>query len=433
MNSKWKEEYQKKLTTAENAVKIVKSGDWVDFGFGVGMAPGLMSALAKRSTELENVNLRDLLWLHPTDGFLSPEGQKAFNINSWWISGRIRNAINDGIGTTYPEYFHEIPDYYTKYLENDVLMVSVSSMDEHGFFSFGTAVSFHRAAAEKSKKVIIEVNENQPYIYGNSFIHISQVDLITENHTQLPLIPAPALTPNDEVIGQTIADLIEDGSTIQLGIGGIPNAVGYALMGKKDLGVHTEMFVDSMIDLVEAGVITGKKKTINKERLIGTFAGGSLKLYNYLNRNPMCESHPVSYTNNPNIIAKNRKMVAINATAEVDLGGQCCSESIGTRMLSGTGGQMDFCRGAYKSEGGKAFLCLNSTAKKGTISKIVPTLTPGAVVTTPRTEVHYIVTEYGVAMLKGKTLRERAKELIAIAHPDFRSELKEQARKLKLI
>ena len=433
MNSRWGEEYQKKLRSAEDAVKIVKSGDWVDLGFGAGMAPVLMSALAKRSAELENVNLRDTLWLPPTDGFLSPEGQKAFTINSWFISARIRKAINEGIGSTYPEYFNEIPGYYTKYLENDVLMISVSPMDEFGFFSFGTAVTYHRAAADKSKKVIVEVNEHQPYINGDAFIHISQVDLITEHHAPLPAIPAPALTPNDEAIGQTVADMIEDCSTIQLGIGGMPNAVGYALKGKKDLGIHTEMFVDSMIDLIEAGVITGRKKTIHKERVIGTFAGGSHKLYKYLNRNPIFESYPVSYTNNPEIISKNHKMVAVNATAEVDLGGQCCSESVGTRMLSGTGGQMDYCRGAYKSEGGKSFLCLHSTAKKGTISKIVPTLTPGAVVTTTRPEVQYIVTEYGVAMLKGKTLKQRANELIAVAHPDFRGELKAQARKLKLI
>ncbi|MFA6411072.1 MAG: acetyl-CoA hydrolase/transferase C-terminal domain-containing protein [Syntrophales bacterium] len=433
MSGKWIDEYGKKLTTADEAVKIVKSGDWVELGFGAGMAPALMSALAKRSGELENVNLRDTLWLPAADGYLSGAGQKAFNINTWFISARIRKAINEGIGSTYPEYFHEIPGYYTKYLENDVLMVSVSPMDEHGYFSFGTAVTYHRAAADISKKVILEVNEHQPYINGDSFIHISQVDLLVENHEPLPAIPAAPLTPNDEVIGQTVADMIEDGSTVQLGIGAMPNAVGYALKNKKDLGIHTEMFVDSMIDLIEMGVITGKKKTIHKERIIGTFAGGSHKLYKYLNRNPIFESYPVSYTNDPTIIAKNHKMVAINATAEVDLGGQCASESVGTRMLSGTGGQMDYCRGAYKSEGGKSFLCLHSTAKKGAISKIVPTLTPGAVVTTPRTEVQYIVTEYGVAMLKGKTLKERANELIAIAHPEFRNELRNEAKRLKIL
>jgi acyl-CoA hydrolase len=433
MKSRHADEYQRKLTTAEEAVKVVKSGDWVELGFGAGMAPKLMSALANRKDELKDVNLRDTLWLCPADGYVSPEGQKAFTINSWFMTARIREVVNKGIATTYPEYFHEIPGYYTKYLENDVMMVSVSPMDEHGYFSFGTGVTYHRAAADKSKKVIVEVNEHQPYINGDTFIHISQVDLIVENHNPLPAIPVPTLTPEDKIIGQTVSDLIEDGSTIQLGIGAMPNAVGYALANKKDLGIHTEMFVDSMIDLMEAGVINGRKKSIHRERVIGTFAGGSHKLYQYLDRNPMFESYPVSYTNDPTVIAKNSKMVAINATAEVDLGGQCASESVGVRMLSGTGGQMDFCRGAYKSEGGKSFICLHSTAKKGTISKIVPTLTPGAVVTTPRTEVQYIVTEYGVAMLKGKSLRERANALINIAHPDFRGELREQARTLKIV
>jgi len=433
MNKRWADEYKKKLTTANEAVKAIKSGDWVELGFGAAMAPVLMAALAKRSGELENVNLRDTLWLYPADGYLSPEGQRAFSINSWFISARIRKNINEGNGTTYPEYFHEIPDYYKRYLENDVMMVSVSPMDEFGYFSFGTGVTYHRAAADKSKKVIIEVNEHQPYINGDTFIHISQVDAIVENHLPLPAIPAPSLTPEDEIIGQTVADLIEDGSTIQLGIGAMPNAVGYALKDKNDLGVHTEMFVDSMIDLVEMGVVTGRKKSIHKERIVGTFAGGSHKLYKYLNRNPMFECYPVSYTNDPNVIAKNNRMVSINATAEVDLGGQCASESVGVRMLSGTGGQMDYCRGAFKSEGGKSFLCLHSTAKNGTISKIVPTLTPGAVVTTPRAEVHYIVTEYGVAMLKGKNLKQRAEELIAIAHPQFREDLRSEARRLHLI
>lgn len=435
MIERWKEEYKRKLTTPEEAVKVVKSGDWVDFGFGCGMPEALMKALARRRDELENVNLRDTLWLLPSDDYTSPEAQKVFTVNSWFLTPRTRSVVNEGTGTTYPEYFHEIPGYYARYLENDVFMVSVSPMDDHGYFSFGTAVTYHRAAAQKSKKVIVEVNENQPYIYGDSFIHISEVDMIVENNSPLPEVKAPPLTPEDEVIGRTIAGFVEDGCTVQLGIGAMPNAVGYFLRDKHDLGIHTEMFVDAMIELIEAGVITGKKKTIHRGKCIGTFAGGSAKLYKYLNRNPMFESYPVSYTNDPFVIAQNYKQVAINATAEVDLTGQCASESVGPRILSGTGGQMDFCRGAYKSPGGKSFICLHSTVetKSGRKSRIVPTLTPGAVVTTPRTEVHYIVTEYGVAMLKAKNLKERAKELISIAHPDFRDELKWAAEKMNLL
>jgi len=432
MNSNVKEEYKRKLTTVEEAVKIVKSGDWVDFGFGAGMPEALMNAVAERKSELENVNVRDTLWLFPNDKFVSERGQKTFTVNSWFLTARTRKVVNEETGTTYPEYFSDIPGFYTRYLKNDVFMVSVSPMDDHGYFSFGTAVTYHRAAANKSKKIVLEVNENQPYVYGDTFIHISDVDAIVENHSLLPVIPAPVITPEDEIIGNTVAEFIEDESTVQLGIGGMPNAVGYALKTKHDLGIHTEMFVDAMIELIEAGAVNGRKKSIHKERVIGTFAGGSEKLYKYISRNPMFECYPVSYTNDPFIVAQNSRMVAINATAEVDLTGQCASESVGTRMLSGTGGQMDFCRGAYKA-GGKAFICLHSTAKTGTISKIVPVLAKGAVVTTPRTEVQYIVTEHGVAMLKGKTLKERANELIAIAHPDFRGELRSEARKLNLI
>lgn len=433
MNKKWTAEYSKKLTTAEEAVKIVKSGDWVELGFGVAMAPELIKALGKRRYELKNVGIRETLMVYPVDDYVSSEGQEVFNYNSWFLTARTRNVVNNGNGSTYPEYFNEIPGYYTRYLENDVMMVSVSPMDDHGYFSFGTGVSYHRAAANKSKKMIVEVNENQPYVYGDTFIHISDVDIITENHAPLPAFPAPPLTETDKAIGGMIADLVEDGATIQLGIGAIPNAVGLALKSKDDIGIHTEMFVDSMMELVEEGVATGKRKSIHKERAIGTFAGGSADLYKYINRNPMFESYPVSYTNNPCVIMQNHKMVAINATAQVDLTGQCVSESVGTRMLSGTGGQMDYARGAYSSEGGKSFLCLYSTAKNGTISKITPTLTPGSVVTTPRTEVEYIVTEYGIAMLKGKSLKERANELIAIAHPDFRGWLREEAKRINLI
>jgi 4-hydroxybutyrate CoA-transferase len=433
MTARWSEEYKRKLTTADEAVKVVKSGDWVDVGFAAGMPPALMNALAKRYNELRDVNLRDCMWLLPLDDYISENGQSAFNINTWFVSAKMRKTINEGPGTFNPAYFGDYCPLYYRYLDTDVTMVSVSPMDAHGYFSFGAAVTYHRAAADTAKKVVLEVNENQPYVFGDSFIHISQVDSIIENHCSLPTIKAPALTAEDEIIGNIVSEYIEDGSTVQLGIGAMPNAVGYALKGKKNLGVHSEMFCDSMIDLIETGVITGKEKSLHKERLIATFALGSDKLYKFMSMNPMIEFYPVSYTNNPENIAKNRKMVAINATVEVDLGGQCASEAIGTRQLSGVGGQMDFCRGAYKSEGGKSFICLHSTAKNGTISKIVSSLTPGTCVTTTRAEVHHIVTEYGVAMLKGKTMKQRAQELIAIAHPDFRDELKEQARKMKLI
>jgi acyl-CoA hydrolase len=272
-----------------------------------------------------------------------------------------------------------------------------------------------------------------PRTRGDSLIHISEVDYIVESNSPIPELPIPPLTEEDRLIGSCIAELVEDGSTIQLGIGGMPNAVAQALMSKKNIGVHTEMITDGMVDLVEAGVINGFEKTIHPGKLIGSFAAGTRRLYDFLHENPMVEMYPVSYVNDPYVIGQNSKMVSINASLEVDLFGQCASESIGPVQYSATGGQSDFARGCLRSPGGKGFIALKSTAKKGTLSKIVPLLKQGSLVSCSRNDVDHIVTEYGVAKLRGKTARERALEIIAVAHPDFRQELREAARKMRLL
>ncbi len=301
-------------------------------------------------------------------------------------------------------------------------------MDEHGYFTCSLSVAYTMAALKKAQKVVVQVNEHCPRTHGNCHIHISEVDFILESSDPLVELPIPPVTAVEEAIGGYIAELIEDGSTLQLGIGGIPNAVCRALLQKHDLGIHTEMITDGMVDLLQSGAANNSQKTLNPGKTIGTFALGTRRLYQFMHDNPTIEMHPVDYTNDPYIIGQHRKMVSINATIEVDLLGQCASESLGTLHWSGTGGQADFVRGATRSEGGKSFITLPATAKRGSLSRIVPTLQPGAVVTTNKNEVDYVVTEFGVAHLRGRSARQRAAALIAIAHPDFRAELTAAAR-----
>jgi len=306
-------------------------------------------------------------------------------------------------------------------------------MDKHGYFSFAASVSNSQSCARAAKMVILEVNEKQPCVYGDSFIHISDVDYIVENNEDLPTIPAIPISPMDEMMGQYIAELIPDGATLQIGVGGVPNAVCKFLTGKKDLGLHTELFGDTMLELIEAGIVTNRKKKIHAGKSVFTFALGSRKVYDYLDRNPAVESFQVDYTNNPETIAKHDNMIAINATLQVDLTGQCCSESIGWRQYSAVGGQADFARGAYLSEGGKNFVVLYSTVKDGALSAIVPSLMEGARVSTQRQSVMYIVTEYGVATMVGRSIRQRAQELIRVAHPKFREQLTAEAKKMTIL
>lgn len=428
---KFQEMYKEKLVPPAEAVKIIESGDDIWFPVGGGEPQLLPIALVERYTELRDVTINQILPLKPT--YFKKEYAEHIRHYSWFCSGASRQAINEGWGEFFPNYFHEVPKLLTLYRRANVVMLTVSPMDKHGYFSLGIGVDYTKAAIQKADKIILEVNPNCPRTLGDCFVHISKVAHVVECYDPIPTLAIPPVTELEQTIGNYVADLIDDGATLQIGVGGIPNAVSAALMSKKDLGIHTEMITDGVVDLVNSGAVNNSRKTYHPGKILGTFALGTKRLYEFLDDNPMIEMYPVSYTNDPNNIGKNDNMVAINASIEVDLTGQACSESMGSKQFSGTGGQADFFRGANISKGGKGFVTLSSTAKSGAISRIVPKLTHGAVVTTSRNDVDHVVTEYGVAKLRGKTIRERALAMIDIAHPDFREELKEEAQKMCLI
>ncbi len=426
------EVYRQKLVSPEQAVKIINSGDIIWMPLAGTEANILCKALCDRKDELEGVVMRQML-----QGRKQPYFDPAFAphifIDSWFTGGAGRKHVQEGHGTFTANTFNEVPRLIRQSGRVDAVMFTAAPMDEHGYLNFGLGCDYTPAALELARKVIVEVNPNMPRTGGSNNIHISKVDYVVECNEPIIELPVAPITELEEKIGAHVAELIEDGSTLQVGVGGVPNAVCKFLEHKKDLGVHTEMVVDGLMGLVESGAVNGSKKSIHKGKFIGTFALGTKKLYNFMNNNPSIEMLPVDYTNNPYIIGQNSKMVSINATVEVDLFGQCCSESIGTVHWSGSGGQLDYARGANVCPDGKGFITLNSTAKGGTISKIVPTLTPGALVTTGKNDVDHVVTEYGVAKLRGKSMRERALALINIAHPDFRDELRHAAKKMNLI
>ena len=422
--------YREKFISIEDAVAKVKSGDHIVTGLGCGGATAILEEMVTRKKELKDVVIHQMLPLYNYRYF--QEGMEdSIRHNSWFNSPYTRKMVNDKRADFTPNFFHESPALFSNYHEINILIAAVSPMDRHGYFSFGLSVDYTKPVAEHADLVILEVNQAMPRTLGDSFIHISEVDYLVESDYPLPELP---VSEPDEVelrIGEYVAELIEDGSTLQLGIGGIPNAITASLTDKKDLGIHSEMLTDGMVDLVEKGVITNRMKSIHKGKIIGSFAAGTRRLYEFLDDNPMVEMHPVSYTNDPFIISQNYKMVSINSCIEVDLLGQCAAETVGITQISGTGGQTDFDRGAVKSPGGKSIIALKSTALKGTKSTIVPVLSQGAVVTTGKNDVDYIVTEYGVAHLRGKSASERAEALINIAHPDFRAELRRQAPYLR--
>lgn len=437
----YEEEYRRKLTTADEAVKAIKSGDWVEYSHFV-MAPRTLDeALAARVNELTNVKIRATTSAFMSKAVLADPERKSFIYSSWHFSGAERKLHDKGLCNYIPLLYHEAPGYYYRGETErpDVCLFTVAPMDEHGFFNLGTSNSFEKAQADMARTVIVEVNDQVPVCLGggNEAIHISQVTHIVETSWPIPEIPEPVISETDEKIARLVMEEIEDGSCLQLGIGAMPNAVGkfIAQSDLKDLGVHTEMLVDSYVDMYEAGRITGRLKQIDRGKMVYTFAMGSKKLYDFLDHNPVCASYDVGYTNNPDIIRLNDKVVAINNCVEVDLFGQVASEASGTRQISGTGGQFDFIFGAYRSRGGKGLICLSSTYsdKDGNLhSRIMPTLTPGNTVTVPRSVTQYVITEYGKAILKGKTTWERAEALINIAHPQFRDELVKEADKLGL-
>ena len=434
-----KAQYSKKLVSAEHAAGVVKSGDWVDYGHFACAPTYLEPALAKRAAELSDVKIRACTYPGISAAAQSDHTREHFHYNNWHFSGGDRALHDKGLCNYIPLLYHEGPSYYNDHIDTDVFIVKVAPMNRSGYFNFGPSNSFSKAIANRAKKVIVEVNSAVPYVYGgfNESIHISEVDYIVESDNK-PLIslPAPPISESDNKIAALIMDKIEDGAVIQLGIGAMPNAVGMMIAQSdlKDLGVHTEMLVDSFVDMYLSGQVTNKKKQLNTGKMVFTFGLGSQKLYDFMDHNPCCATYSVDYTNNPARIAANDKMVAINNAVEVDLYGQVCSESSGIRQISGTGGQFDFTFGAHHSKGGKAFICLTSTQtdkKTGaTKSRIRPTLSPGSIVTVPRTIVSYVVTEFGMANLKGRSTWERAEMLINIAHPDHREELIAEAEKM---
>jgi len=434
--SKVQEEYKSKRISADEAAKKVLSGYRLAMPPSPGEPRALCRAIAKRAEagEFTGVEVDNVYTLGVSNPIWDRKLKGKIVSTPLFVTTAQRWAISDGSGEFTPVYYQDCPRLYDRgWRHLDIFIAEVSPMDKHGYFSFAASVSNSQSCARAAKMVILEVNEKQPCVYGDSFIHISDVDYIVENNEDLPTIPAIPISPMDEMMGQYIAELIPDGATLQIGVGGVPNAVCKFLTGKKDLGLHTELFGDTMLELIEAGIVTNRKKKIHAGKSVFTFALGSRKVYDYLDRNPAVESFQVDYTNNPETIAKHDNMIAINATLQVDLTGQCCSESIGWRQYSAVGGQADFARGAYLSEGGKNFVVLYSTVKDGALSAIVPSLMEGARVSTQRQSVMYIVTEYGVATMVGRSIRQRAQELIRVAHPKFREQLTAEAKKMTIL
>jgi 4-hydroxybutyrate CoA-transferase len=429
----WVDDYKKKLVSAEEAVSAIKTDDRVYISGNAATPYVLMNALASRKDELKNVELVHVL-LMGEDPFSKPEMEGHFRHNSLFVGPADRKAINEGRADYVPIFLHQIPNlFYSGQMPIDVAMLHLSPPDEHGFMSYGVEVLASKAAAETAKIVIAQVNEKMPRVLGDSFIHVSRVHKIVEISEDLPQLAKKPFTEVERKIGHFIADLIQDGSTLQLGIGGIPDAVLSALKGRKDLGIHTEMVSDGVMEAIEAGIITGAKKTFHPYKVILTFLLGSSRLYDFADNNPIFEAHPTDYTNHPFNVSQNDNMIAINSAIELDISGQVCSDSIGTYIFSGFGGQVDFIRGAVHSKGGKPIIALPSTAKSDTISRIVPFLKKGAGVVTTRADVTYVVTEYGVAYLHGKNLQERTESLIGIAHPKFRDELTTEAKQRHLL
>jgi acetyl-CoA hydrolase len=422
-----------KLVSAEEALRVVKSGDTVYVHPGCAAPQRLLDALVARHDELENVRVIHLMSLGRAD-YTKPGMERHFRHVALFTGKNVRDAINEGRADYVPIFLSEIPRLFTaRRIALDVALIHVSPPDEHGFCSFGVGVECTKAAAEAARVVIAQVNPNMPRVLGDNFIHVRNVTFFVEAAEPLVELPRVRMTPEFEQIGQNVASLIEDGATLQLGIGGIPDAVLHYLRDRRHLGVHTEMFSDGMAELVEMGVVTNEQKTLHPGKIIASFVLGTKPLFEFIHNNPIVEFHPSDYVNDPFIICQNERMVAVNSAIQVDLTGQVCSDSIGDLVYSGFGGQVDFIRGATRAREGKAIIALISTAKDAQVSRISTYLDEGAGVVTSRADVHYVVTEFGVADLYGRTLRERASALISIAHPKFQEELERGARTRKLL
>lgn len=432
----YRAQYRRKLTSPDQAVSGIKSGSTLVHGLAAAEPPALLQAIADRlrAGELTNLSVHSLL---PMDNvaktLLSPDLADCVRAFSWFVSKSSRSAVRVGLNYYVPNHFHQVPRLMRENLDIDVAITTVSPMDRAGFFSFGTANDYTSTVARCCKRLIVEVNKNMPRVFGDAHLHISEVDAVVEHTTPLIEFKWPGPSAEDGAIGKLVAELVPDGATLQLGFGGLPNVIAMKLMGRKDLGIHTEVFGPAMVELIRKGAVTGRRKNLHPMKNVFTVAEGTREMYRFMNNNPSMESYPVSYTNNPDVIASNDNMVSINSIIQVDLLGQCNAESLDGHEYSGTGGQLDYVRGAYNSRGGKSILAFYSTARKGQVSRVVSRLDSGAVITTPRMDVHYLATEHGAVNLKGKSTRERALDIISLADPRFRDSLLRDAENMYLL
>lgn len=424
--------YTQKKMTASDAVQLVRNGDLIVVPTGVGEPPALLTALSEQRHSFHDVKVAQILAIRKF-AYIDPQTVEHVRHIALFYGAATRAGGQEGWVDFVPNYFSEIPSLIERgQLPADVVFSMASPMDAHGYFSLSLGADYTMAAVAKARAVVLEVNPHVPFAFGNCHVHISQVAGLVESTESVLEVGLPKIGPVQEAIGKYVAELIDDGSTLQIGYGGIPDAVVMQLTSKHDLGIHTEMIGDGILTLLESGAVTNRRKNYLPGKMVATFALGSGKLYRFMDRNPALEIHPVNFTNAPTLAGRNDKLIAINATLQIDLMGQCGSESLGYLPYSGTGGQSDFVRAANLSNGGKAFIVLPSTAKGDTISRIVPTLSAGTHVSTSKNDINYVVTEFGVAQLRGKSAKQRARELIGIAHPNFRAELTEQAKRMGL-
>ena len=424
--------YAQKKCSADEALRLLRDGDFIIVPTGVGEPPALLTALSDQRRSFRDVKVAQILAMRKY-AYLDPETVEHVRHVAFFYGAATRAGGQAGWIDFLPNHFSEIPGQIDRgQIPADVVVSLASPMDAHGYFALSLAADYTMAAVARARAVVLEVNPNVPFAGGNCHVHVSQVSALVESSEPVLEVGLPKIGPVQQAIGKYVADLIDDGATLQIGYGGIPDAVVMQLTHKHDLGIHTEMIGDGILSLVECGAVTNRRKNYLPGKMVATFALGSNKLYRFLDRNPALEMHPVDFTNDPALAGRNDNLVAINATLQIDLLGQCGSESLGSVPFSGTGGQGDFVRAANRSRGGKAFIVLPSTAKGDTLSRIVPVLAPGTHVSTSKNDVNYVVTEYGVAQLRGKSAKQRAQALIAIAHPDFRAELSAQARRLQL-
>jgi acyl-CoA hydrolase len=411
----------------------LRNGDFIIVPTGVGEPPALLTALSAQRRRFQDIKVAQILAVRKFDYF-DPETADHVRHMAFFFGGASRVGGQSGSIDFIPCSFSDIPVMIQRgQIPADVVFSMASPMDEKGFFSLSLGPDYTMAAVAKARAIVLEVNPNVPFAYGNCQVHVSQVSALVESSEPVLEVGLPKIGPVQQAIGKYVADMIDDGSTLQIGYGGIPDAVVMQLAGKHDLGIHTEMIGDGILTLIESGAITNRKKNYLPGKMVATFALGSKKLYQFMERNPALEMHPADFTNDPYLAGQNDKLVSINATLQIDLLGQCGSESLGPLPYSGSGGQVDFVRAANRSRDGKSFIVLPATARDDTLTRIVPTLTPGTHVTTGKNDINYVVTEFGVAQLRGKSAKQRAQEMIAIAHPDFRAELTEGARRLNLL